>query len=87
MALLDPHMLSRRIRDFLLDKAVTDFLSLLFDSRPKLTGSRAWLREASTLERDVAWQAQTAPVRAVAGVAGKVADGARSVISSIPTPW
>jgi hypothetical protein len=36
---------------------------------------------------DVAWQAQTAPVRVAAGVAGKIADGARSVIGSIPTPW
>ena len=56
-AVLDPHMFSRRIRDLLLDKAVTDFLSLLFDARPRLTGSRGYLRDAAAPERDVAWQA------------------------------
>jgi cell wall-associated NlpC family hydrolase len=36
---------------------------------------------------DVAWRAQTAPVRAVASVASGVADRARSLAGSIPTPW
>ena len=36
---------------------------------------------------DLAWQVETAPVRAAVSAAGTVADTARSVISSIPTPW
>lgn len=36
---------------------------------------------------DAAWQIETAPVRAAASTAGAVADAARSVVSSIPTPW
>jgi hypothetical protein len=36
---------------------------------------------------DLAWRAQTAPVRAVASVASGVADRARSLAGSIPTPW
>ena len=40
MAALDPHMISRKIRDLLLDRAITDFLSLIFAARPRLTASR-----------------------------------------------
>jgi cell wall-associated NlpC family hydrolase len=36
---------------------------------------------------DVAWRVQTAPVRAAASVASGVADRARSLAGSIPTPW
>ena len=36
---------------------------------------------------DAAWRVQTAPVRAAASVGGAVADGVRSLASSIPTPW
>jgi hypothetical protein len=63
MAALDPHMVSRGIRDLLLDKTVTDFLSLIFDARPRLTASQACLREAATPERDVAWRAHTLPLQ------------------------
>jgi hypothetical protein len=66
IAALDPHMVSRDIRDMLLDKAVTDFLALLFGARPKLTASRAHLREAAVPERDVAWHVYTLPLQFVA---------------------
>jgi hypothetical protein len=66
MAALDPHMVSRGIRDLLLDKAVTDFLSLIFEARPKLTASQACLREAAPPDRDVAWHAHTLPLQFVA---------------------
>ncbi len=66
VAALDPHMMSGKIRDLLLDKAVTAFLSLLFDSRPRLTASRAFLREAAPPERDVSWLAHTLPLQFVA---------------------
>ena len=49
-----------------------------------------WCRGAMRLGAralDVAWRAQTAPVRAVASVASGVADRARSLAGSIPTPW
>jgi cell wall-associated NlpC family hydrolase len=36
---------------------------------------------------DVAWRAQTAPVRAVVSVTSGVADRARSLVGSIPAPW
>jgi len=36
---------------------------------------------------DLAWRVETAPVRAAVSAGGSVADTARSVISSIPTPW
>jgi len=36
---------------------------------------------------DMAWRVQTAPVRAAASVGAAVADGVRSIASSIPTPW
>jgi hypothetical protein len=45
-----------------------------------------WCRGAARIGAtalDVAWRAQTAPVRAVAAVA----DRARSLAGSIPTPW
>jgi hypothetical protein len=63
---LDPHMVSRAIRNLLLDPTVTDFLSLLFDARPLLTGSRAFLRESAAPERDVAWFGHTLPLQFVA---------------------
>jgi cell wall-associated NlpC family hydrolase len=40
-----------------------------------------------TTALDAAWEVETAPVRAVASAAGTVADAAKSVVSSIPTPW
>jgi cell wall-associated NlpC family hydrolase len=49
-----------------------------------------WCRGAMRLGAralDVAWRAQTAPVRAVASVASGVADRARSLAGSISTPW
>jgi cell wall-associated NlpC family hydrolase len=49
-----------------------------------------WCRSAARIGAtalDVAWRAQTAPVRAVASVASGVADRARSLAGSIPTPW
>jgi hypothetical protein len=36
---------------------------------------------------DTAWRVQTAPVRVAASVGGSVVDGARSLVSSLPTPW
>lgn len=66
VAALDPHMVSGKIRDLLLDKAVMDFLSLIFEARPRLTASRAFLREAATPDRDAAWHAYTLPLRFVA---------------------
>jgi hypothetical protein len=36
---------------------------------------------------DLAWRVQSAPVRAAASVGGAVAEGVRSIASSIPTPW
>jgi len=66
VAALDPHMVSRAIRDLLLDTALTDFLALIFGARPRLTASRAFLREAATPDRDVAWHAYTLPLQFVA---------------------
>jgi hypothetical protein len=63
VAALDLHMFSRAVRALLLDKAVTDFLSLIFGSHPKLTASMAFLRESATQERDVAHLAHTLPLR------------------------
>ena len=36
---------------------------------------------------DLAWRVQTAPVRVAASAASAVADGVKSVIDAIPTPW
>jgi hypothetical protein len=66
VAALDPHMVSSKLRDLLLDKAVTDFLSAIFCAPPKLTASRAFLRESSTPDRDAAWHAYTVPLQFVA---------------------
>jgi hypothetical protein len=49
-----------------LDKVVTDFLALIFNARPRLTASRAFLREAATSDRDVAWHAHSLPLQFVA---------------------
>jgi hypothetical protein len=65
-AALDPHMVSRRVRDLLLDPTVTDFLGLLFDARPRLTASRGYLRQAATPDRDAAWYSHTLPLQFVA---------------------
>jgi cell wall-associated NlpC family hydrolase len=49
-----------------------------------------WCRGAARIGAralDVAWRAQTAPVRAAASVASGVADRARSLAGSISTPW
>jgi len=66
VAILDPHMISRAVRDLLLDQTVTDFLSLLFGARPRLTASRGFLRDVAAPERDVAWHAYTLPLNFVA---------------------
>ena len=65
-AALDPHMVSRAIRDVLLDKAVTDFLALLFDARPRLIASQAFLRQTAAADRDVASVAVSLPSQFVA---------------------
>jgi hypothetical protein len=75
VAALDPHLFSREIRDLVLDKSVTDLLTLLFEARPRLTASRAWLREAAAPDRDVAWFGHTLPLRFVA-VTFTLEDGA-----------
>jgi cell wall-associated NlpC family hydrolase len=36
---------------------------------------------------DLAWRVQTAPVRVAASAASAVADGAKSLVDAIPTPW
>jgi hypothetical protein len=49
-----------------------------------------WCRSAVRIGArglDLAWRAQTAPVRAIASVASGAADRARSLAGSIPTPW
>jgi cell wall-associated NlpC family hydrolase len=49
-----------------------------------------WCRQAlraGGAALDLAWRVQSAPVRAAASVGGAVADGVRSIASSIPTPW
>jgi len=66
VAVLDPHMLSRAIREMLLDKVVIDFLSVLFDARPRLTASQAFPRREAPPERDVAWHAYSLPLQFVA---------------------
>jgi len=66
VAALDPHMVSRTIRDLLLDKTLVDFLSLIFDARPRLAASAAFLRETTPPDRDVAWHAFSLPLQFVA---------------------
>jgi hypothetical protein len=66
VAALDPHMVSRRVRDLLLHPAVTDFLALLFDAPPRLTASRGYLRQAAMPDRDAAWHPHTLPLQFVA---------------------
>ncbi|MSP03271.1 MAG: hypothetical protein EXR07_19840 [Acetobacteraceae bacterium] len=66
VAALDPHMMSGEIRDLLFDKAILDFLSLIFDAPPRLTASRAFLRQAAPPDRDVSWFAHTLPLQFVA---------------------
>jgi hypothetical protein len=65
-AAIDPHMISRAIRDLLLDPTVTDFLSLLFGARPRLSASRAYVRHMAPPDRDVARHAYTLPLNFVA---------------------
>jgi hypothetical protein len=66
IAALDPHMLSGDVRALLLDKAVTDFLTVLFEAPPRLTASRAFLREGAPPDRDVAWFGHSLPLQFVA---------------------
>jgi hypothetical protein len=66
MAALDLHMVSSLIRRVLLDKVLTDFLALIFGAPPMLIESRAFLREAATPDRDVAWHACSLPLQFVA---------------------
>jgi hypothetical protein len=66
VAALDPHMVSRKVREMLLDKMVTNFLALLFNAQPRLAASRAFLREAAAPDRDAAWNAYTLPLQFVA---------------------
>src|SRR3954452_24913289 len=49
-----------------------------------------WCRSAVRIGArglELAWRAQTAPVRAIPSVASGAADRARSLAGSIPTPW
>lgn len=71
----DPHMFSRKVRELVLDQSVTDFLTLLFEAKPRLTASRACLREAAAPDRDVAWFGHTLPLR-FAAVTFTLEDGA-----------
>jgi hypothetical protein len=66
VAALDPHMISGKIRDLLLDIVVTTFLSSLFGARIRLVASRAFLRESRTPDRDVAWNVFSLPMQFVA---------------------
>jgi len=63
VAALDPHMMSREIRDLLFDRQITDALSLIFEAKPKLTASRASLRLPVAADRDVAWMAHALPLQ------------------------
>ncbi len=66
VAALDLHMVSRAIRNLLLDKVLTDFLALIFGAPPRLIESHGFLREAAVPERDVAWHACSLPLQCVA---------------------
>jgi hypothetical protein len=66
MAALDLHMVSRAIRQVLLDKVLTDFLAVIFGAPPRLIESRAFLRQAAPPDRDVAWHACSLPLQFVA---------------------
>jgi hypothetical protein len=66
VAALDLHLLSRAIRDLLLDRVLTDFLALILGTPPRLIESRAFLREAAPPDRDVAWHACSLPLQMVA---------------------
>lgn len=66
VAALDLHMVSRTIRQLLLDKVLTDFLAVIFGSPPRLFESRAFLREAAPPDRDAAWHACSLPLQFVA---------------------
>lgn len=66
VAALDLHMVSRAVRQLLLDKVLTDFLALLFGAAPRLIESRAFLRETAPPDRDVAWHACSLPLQFVA---------------------
>jgi hypothetical protein len=66
MAALDPHMFSPAIRDLVLDKQVTDVLSAIFEARPRLTATRAFLRQEAVPDRDVSWFAHTLPLQFIA---------------------
>jgi hypothetical protein len=66
MAALDLHMVSGVIRQLLLDKVLTDFLALIFGAPPRLTASRAYLRESAAPDRDVAWHACSLQLQFVA---------------------
>ena len=57
VAALDPHMFSQSVRAMLLDTSITGFLALIFGSRPRLTASKAFLRESAAPDRDAAYQA------------------------------
>ena len=66
MAALDPHTISPPIRDLLLCQEVRDALASIFDAPPRLTASRAWLREAAAADRDVSWFAHSLPLQCAA---------------------
>ncbi len=66
IAALDLHIVSRAIRRLLLDKALTDFLTLIFGAPPRLTASHAFLRETATPDRDVGWHAYSLPLQFLA---------------------
>lgn len=66
VAALDPHMLSRPVRTMLLDPEICQILTVLFDAPPRLTHSRAFLRQNVPPDRDAAWFGHTRPVEFVA---------------------
>ncbi|HEY1936206.1 MAG TPA: hypothetical protein VGG99_29720 [Acetobacteraceae bacterium] len=52
---LDPHFMSRAIRDLAFAEPILEFLGLIFDARPLVAHSRGWLRDAPLrAQRDIA---------------------------------
>ncbi len=66
VAALDPHLVSRPIRDLLFSPEIRDTLARIFEAPPRLTASRAWLREDTAPDRDVSWLAHSLPLQCVA---------------------
>lgn len=60
---LDPHMMSGAARTMLLDPEICQALTTIFDAPPRLTHSRAFLRQETPPDRDSAWFAHTRPLQ------------------------